>query len=137
MPDGPFWLIYDNFFIQIYFKNGEIIKEDVLLINIQKKQVFVGNLKNNTYILETQSPDINDIRFKQYECMKILKIPEKPNPIIPKYKNDTKIRLPLKIFALPQEHRIMVRPSKILNYNRIAKTGSVGIMHLLGNLRNF
>ena len=118
MPDGPFWLIHDNFFIQIYFKNGKIIKDDVLLINIQKKIVFVGNLVNNTYILETQSQVINDISFGQYECMKILKIPEKLKPIIPQYKNNSKIRLPLKVFALPQEHRIMVRPSKILNYNR-------------------
>ena len=40
----------------------------------------------------------------------------------------------MKIIALPSEQRIMIRPSRILYFNRVAKTGSLNMIILFQSL---
>ena len=91
----------------------------------------MGNLSNNTYLTNARKIVNVIVRVQKTYCLNILEIPTTNETI---KSEEIKIRLPLKVFSLIDELRIMIRPSKILNFNRVAKTGSVGIAHLLVDL---
>ena len=129
MPDGPFWLLNEHQFIQINISKGHIIPKDVILADTKSRTAVIGNLENNTYLTNTR--EIMNIMFEQSSCLNLIKL-SSVNETIKRDKPN--IRLPLKVYSLFDEHRIMIRPSKILNFNRVAKTGSVGIAHLLADL---
>ena len=122
-------MIYDHQFIQLRLSKGHIVANDIVLANSKSRTAILGNLRNNTYL--TNARKILNIRFRQSNCLKMIDIP-KMEETIPN--GESKIRLPLKVFSLVDEQRIMIRPSKIMYFNRVAKTGSLGIAHLLADL---
>ena len=128
MPDGPFWLIYEHQFIQMYLNKGYIVDTNVIVANSKSKEVMVGKLSNNTYL--TKAQEMSNVVFGESNCLKVIQV-----PIIDNLEEaESSLRLPMKGFAIPEEQRIMIRQSKIMNFNRVAKTGSIGVAHLLVEL---
>ena len=130
LPHGPFWLIYENQFINVHFENGKMIEENVIFINNEQKTAVMGKLKNNSKLQEVKEIDLEHGDFK---CLKIIRIPTKfANSAV--INSEKYVKLPLKVIAAPHEQRIVIRPSKIMYFLRVAKTGTLGFMHLLAQL---
>ena len=72
---------------------------------------LIGTLLNDTYLKDAQKIDID--RIGEYNCLNLINIPHELH-------NGPKqtLRLPIKIVAMPNEQRVMIRPAKILFFNR-------------------
>ena len=74
--------------------------------------------------------EMSSVVFGESNCLQVIQVPIIEN----QDEAESSLRLPMKVFAIPEEQRIMIRPSKIMNFNRVAKTGSIGLAHLLVEL---
>ena len=120
--------MYENNYIQVYFNYGNLIEENVIWIGNNGKSL-IGTLKNHTYL--TNFREINVESTEDFKCLKVIRTSNN----VP-FKNSHKgiVKLPLKIIGLPEEQRILVRPSKIMFFIRVTKTGTVGMINLLHQL---
>ena len=123
LPHGPFWLVDENTFVQIHFHKGHLVKKNIILVDADKKVAKMGTLKNQMYLENVRNIIVESGQYtKDFHVIKI-----------PDYKEDSKgtTKLPIKVVVMPNDQsRIMVRPSRILYFNRVAKTGSLNLIIL-------
>ena len=79
LPHGPFW-IYSRFFEQmvfVHFDNGELIPENVVLIDEKNYQFAVkGKLVNSTFLENPVKVQIDGVG--EYNCLQVIKTSELP-----------------------------------------------------------
>ena len=126
LPNGPFWFVYENQYVQLYFERGHVIEENCMLLDVDERWAKIGSLKNQSYLQGAQKFEIN---VEIHKCMNVIQLPTNKHDTM---KED--IRLPIKISSMPDTGRIMVRPSNILYFNKIPKTASMGFQFLLQSL---
>ena len=124
LPHGPFWFIYKNQYVQVHFERGNIIEENVIMTNLNSNLAIIGELINSTYLVNARQVKVDFIG--EYKCMQVICIPTELSgePLI------SQVKIPLKIIPMIAEQRIMVKPSKIMYFNRVAKTGSQSFIKL-------
>ena len=124
---GPFWCRYESTFVQIHFFNGQLIKENIIIANSDTKKVIIGVLRNLSHVDNITQIDVKIGRYRGLHIVSVFE-----NRKVGHVQNTTK--LPFKIFAKPSEQRLMIRPSQILYFNRVAKTGSLNLIILMKSL---
>ena len=124
--DSLFFPIF--FFIQVHFNEGKIVPENTLLVDFEAEWAILGTLVNGSHLLNPLKIELDWVG--EYNCMQVLRIPKEISgePL------DHKVKLPSTILGLPESQRVMVKPSKMMFFNRVAKTGSQSIIHLLVTL---
>ena len=128
LPNGPFWIgnVFQKDFILVHFKNGQIIPQNVVSVNISNNTGVIGTLVNGQFLEQAQDISVNWVA--DYKCLKIVTLPS-----IDFSKPMKSLKLPTYIESLISEkdQRIMVRPTDFLYFPRVAKTGSNFIINLL------
>ena len=72
-------------------------------------------------------PDLPlDLQIGKTDCLCIVTVSNEKETTI----KEEVVRMPIKIIARPEEQRILVRPSKMLFFTRIAKTGKLMLMYM-------
>ena len=130
---GPFWFIHDSTFLQVHFCHGETVEENVILVDADTRHVDIGTLQNGTFLKNVRR--ISEIETEKYLSIVTVKIP--PNDSLIQLNNQTQpwaVKLPLKIIAIPSNQRLIVRPSRIMYFNRVAKTGTLSMLMLMKSL---
>ena len=76
LPDGPFWIFTGkkDQFVQVHFKQGELIKENTILIDFESEWALMGNLVNRTYLSNAKKIDLDWVG--EYHCLTVIRIPE-------------------------------------------------------------
>ena len=133
---GPFWFIHESTFIQVHFCHGEAVEENVILVDADTRHVDIGTLQNGTILKNARR--LSEIETGKYLSTVTVKIPLNDSSLI-KLNNQTTqpwvIKLPLKIVAVPSNvQRLIVRPSRIMYFNRVAKTGTLNMLMLMKSL---
>jgi len=107
----------------VHFNRGHLVPENSIFLDPKVKYAMMGVL-NGTYLEEAEMVDLEKVA--EYQCIPVIKMPPKDPQIKPQ-----KILSP---FTISNDNksvqRIMIRPAKIMFYNRVAKTGSQSIMAL-------
>ena len=67
-----------------------------------------------------------DLQIGKTDCLCIVTVSNEKETTI----KEEVVRMPIKIIARPEEQRILVRPSKMLFFTRIAKTGKLMLMSI-------
>ena len=121
LAQGPVWILPPNFrkeekAVLAHFHQGSIVQDNVILLDMKTQSGIIGRLVNDTYLVDTKT--FNEFQTADYNCLRTLKIPENTE------KFGKVVKLPVKVAATPETSRIHVRSSKILFFNRVAKTGS-------------
>ena len=79
LPHGPFW-IYSRFFEQmvfVHFENGELIPENVVLVDEKNYQFAVkGKLVNYTFLENPVKVQIDGVG--EHNCLQVIKTSELP-----------------------------------------------------------
>ena len=124
LPHGPFWFMYEEHYVFVHFIRGHIYEENVLVTNHGSEWAMLGRVLNNTYLVDARNIKIGWIG--NYKCMPVIRIPTELSldPL------KSRMKLPIKIFPMLAEQKVMVRPSKIMYFNRVAKTGSQSFIKL-------
>ena len=128
LPHGPFWIFsrFYNQFIFMHFEHGKIFEEEVILYSPEEKKLLKGKMVENSFLKDAKEVKISKIG--QYNCLQVIKTEEIEGH---QTKQEDLIRLPVKIFSSIKDQRILIRPGKLLYYNRVAKTGSQSFTRLL------
>jgi hypothetical protein len=155
-PHGPCWVFGEDQTILVHFDQGHLVPQNVILL--ENKSALMGQLANDSYL-----EDVHQVKLENtadFKCLQVVQIPSKnvhissetasPLPQIRFFKNYFQktiiiitmqnYRLTAKIIAVPEEGRIIVRPAKMLYFNRVAKTGSmtfISLFNALGKKNNF
>ena len=78
-------------------------------------------------IFSEVKPDLPlDLQIGKTDCLCIVTVSNEKETTI----KEEVVRMPIKIIARPEEQRILVRPSKMLFFTRIAKTGKLMLMSI-------
>ena len=130
LPHGPFWIgnYFHQKFILVHLHKGQIVSENVVQFDVVTLTAIQGNLVNGSLLDVPQQFQIN--KFGEYKSIKII-------PTIPYNSSNvgnSAIILDSYIEYVPFEQRILVRPSNFLFFNRIPKTGSSTLKHLISKL---
>lgn len=129
-PHGPFWVLSPNQeqFMQVHFNEGKLVPENTLLVDFEAEWAILGTLVNGSHLLNPLKIELDWVG--EYNCMQVLRIPKEVSgePL------DHKVKLPSTILGLPESQRVLVKPSKMMFFNRVAKTGSQSFIHLLVTL---
>ena len=127
---GPFWFTYENTFLQVHFCNGYLVEENVILVDSDTRQAKIGLLRNGTYLSNLQRVDIKTGKYRDAVIVKV------PRDLLKLEKKQIKslTKLPIRIIAMPSKQRLMIRPSRIMYFNRVAKTGSFNMLVLMQSL---
>ena len=114
--------------MQVHFNEGKIVPENTLLVDFEAEWAILGTLVNGSHLLNPLKIELDWVG--EYNCMQVLRIPKEISgePL------DHQVKLPSTILGLPESQRVMVKPSKMMFFNRVAKTGSQSIIHLLVTL---
>ena len=114
--------------MQVHFNEGKIVPENTLLVDFEAEWAILGTLVNGSHLLNPLKIELDWVG--EYNCMQVLRIPKEISgePL------DHKVKLPSTILGLPESQRVMVKPPKMMFFNRVAKTGSQSIIHLLVTL---
>ncbi len=121
---GPAWILPPDYkqerkAILVHFHQGDIVQDNVILLDQKSGQASIGKLVNDTYLVDVVEMD--SLSTSDYNCVKTIKIKK---PEVTQKSRGKVIKLPVKIVANPEESRVHIRSSKILFFNRVAKTGS-------------
>ena len=93
----------------------------------------IGTLVNGTYLKNPQKIEIDWIG--EYHCLQTIRIPsELPNSDNNNNNNKEVVKLPIKVVEMLEQQKIMIRPSQIMYFNRVAKTGSQSFIKLFFTL---
>ena len=131
LPHGPFWFVYEKQYVQVHFDKGRVVEDNVIMVDHENEWAMIGKLVNNTYLIDVRNIDIDWIG--DYKCLQVIRVPTD----LSGEPSKTRVKLPVKIIPMLAEQKIMVRPSKIMYFNRVAKTGSqsfIKLFKLLGNM---
>ena len=126
LAHGPFWFCYENYHFLIHFQNGRHLQENVVVLDSDKNNARNGRLVNDTHLIIDSKPI--DFKVAKYKSLHIIKGENEHQ------KQKGLMKMPIRIVSMPQEQRIMVKPSNVLYFNRVAKTGSYSFMTLLSVL---
>ena len=95
-----------------------------------------GILVNGTYLKNPQKIEIDWVG--EYHCLQTIRV---PSELQPNYSDDNAagqhkevIRLPIKVIEMFGQQKIIIRPSQIMYFNRVAKTGSQSFIKLFFTL---
>jgi len=129
-PHGPFWILSpdQDQYMQVHFNEGRIVPENTLLLDFEAEWAILGTLVNGSHLLNPLKIELDWVG--EYNCMQVLRIPKEVSgePL------DHKVKLPSTILGVPESQRVIVKPSKMMYFNRVAKTGSQSFIHLLVTL---
>ena len=131
LPHGPFWFAYEKHYVQVHFDKGRVVADNVIMVEHENEWAMIGKLVNQTYLVDARKIDIDWIG--DYKCMQVIRIPND----LSREPSKTRVKLPVKIIPMLPEQKIMVRPSKIMYFNRVAKTGSqsfIKLFKMLGDM---
>ena len=130
--DGPGWIFPPDYtksgYIYAVFKEGELDeKYPVIHFSSDLKIIYAGKL-NGTWLQEAVKVNIEGMA--DYDCIKTLRVSEMSE-------NAAKfeVKLPVLIKTVSEIGLILVRSSKTLVFNRVAKTGSQSLIELLVQLK--
>ena len=124
LPHGPFWFVYEYQFMQVLFFGGEMFEDRIVLVDTENNSVVTGKLTDGSRLVDIFNVEVS---FGDLKGIKVAQITKK-------LQRRKDLKLPLRIIAAPMEQRIIIKPAKILYFLRVAKTGSLSVMHLLGQL---
>ena len=133
LPHGPFWVfsfLSKDQFMYVHFNHGNLVHENTIVMDTNAKYAMIGTL-NKTHLVDAEMVHLEDIA--EYQCMPVLKMPLN-DPKIIEGGGRQQILSPFTINSDINLQRIMIRSSKIMFYNRVAKTGSQSITELFRNL---
>jgi hypothetical protein len=135
-PHGPFWVYSPDQeqVVLVHFDQGHLVPDNVVLLDHDAEWAMMGKLVNDSYLEDVRKIDVDWIG--EYKCLTVLRLPK----IDDSDEKIAKFRLPVKIIGVPSQARIIVRPSKMMYFNRVAKTGSqsfIALLHKLGAKHNF
>ena len=125
MAHGPFWVMQDSIYVQVHFENGYLIAENVIVLDLDRKKATIGTLRDQNHLDQVRNIVVETGQFNE---IRVIKVPTF------QISQENSMKLPMKIIALPSEQRIMIRPSRILYFNRVAKTGSLNMIILFQSL---
>ena len=134
LPHGPFWVfsfLSKHQFMYVHFNHGNLVHENSIVIDTNAKYAMIGTL-NRTHLVDAEMVHLEDIA--KYQCMPVLKMPLYDPNINESGVGRQQILSPFTINSDINLQRIMIRSSKIMFYNRVAKTGSKSISELFRNL---
>ena len=128
VPDGPFWMrnTYKTTFTFIHFDMGQIIPNNVALVDISTNSGSIGELVNGSYLQHAQDMQVN--WYADYKCLKVIALPSKDHS---KPMNNATIKLPIYIESTLNDQNVLIHPSDFLYFNRVAKTGSTAFTKLI------
>lgn len=126
MAHGPFWVMQDSIYVQVHFENGYLIAENVIVLDLDRKKATIGTLRDQNHLDQVRNIVVETGHFNDIRVIKV--------PPTFQISQENSMKLPMKIIALPSEQRIMIRPSRILYFNRVAKTGSLNMIVLFQSL---
>ena len=75
LPNGPFWIgnVFQENFTLVHLKNGQIIPQNVVSVNIRKNTGVIGTLVNGQFLEQAQDISVNWVA--DYKCLKIVTLP--------------------------------------------------------------
>ena len=154
---GPFWLIYEtSTFLQLHFCQGHLVEENVILVDADTRHVKIGTLQNGgggSYLKNVER--MLEIKTGKYLATIAVKIPPNRSQRLMHVNNNNNnqsqgemsfmeekpcstyeenVKLPIKIMAIQSKQRLMIRPSRIMYFNRVAKTGTLNMLMLMKSL---
>ena len=75
LPNGPFWIgnVFQENFTLLHLKNGQIIPQNVVSVNIRKNTGVIGTLVNGQFLEQAQDISVNWVA--DYKCLKVVTLP--------------------------------------------------------------
>ena len=128
VPHGPFWIrnALKTTFTFIHFDFGQIIPNNVAIIDINTNSGSIGELVNGSHLQHAQDMQVN--WYADYKCLKVIALPSKDHS---KPMNSATIKLPIYIESTLNDQNVLIHPSDFLYFNRVAKTGSTAFTKLI------
>ena len=123
-PRGPFWVIYENHFIQVHFEDGYLSSNNIFIVNTDQQSALTGSLRKQNYVSAVKRVVKSKVLTKQ--CIMLIASTLETLPI-----QRDNVKLPIKIIWLADENRLMIRPAKMLYFNRVPKTASMSFAFML------
>ena len=132
---GPFWFIYESTFVQVHFCHGELLERNVILADSDTRQVKIGTLQNGNILKNVEK--LLEFEIRKYLKTISVKVPSHYSSrleVNDHTHSPVVLELPMKIIAIPSNRRLIIRPSRIMYFNRVAKTGTFYLLHLMKSL---
>ena len=104
-----------------------MVKEHTVMVDDEADWAWMGTLINGSRLVNATKIDVDWVG--EYNCMNILRIPKADQEV-----GQESLFLPVKVVMDLRGQRILVKPSKMLYFNRVAKTGSQSFTHLFVKL---
>ena len=127
LPHGPFWILSpkQDQYMQVHFREGKLVPENTLILDFEAEWAILGTLVNGSHLLNPTKIELDWVG--EYNCMQVLRIPKEVSGEVLTHK----VKTQSSIVGVPESQRIIARPSKMMFFNRVAKTGSQSFIHLL------
>ena len=75
LPNGPFWIgnVFQENFTLLHLKNGQIIPQNVVSVNIRQNTGVIGTLVNGQFLEQAQDISVNWVA--DYKFLKVVTLP--------------------------------------------------------------
>ena len=133
VPHGPFWIMpwivtSSSQYMFLHFFRGQLIPDNTVLFDVRSRFAMMGTLVNGSILDQAQLVEVDQVGLYR-DIIPVIKLP----PWDAKERCQ-RLQSPYKIFYDASNQRVLVRPSRLMYYNRIAKTGSISMVELLRKL---
>ena len=133
VPHGPFWILpwiptSSPQYMFLHFFQGQLIPDKTVVFDVKSRFAMMGTLVNGSILDPAQLVEVDQVGLYR-DIIPVIKL-----PLWDSEERNQRLKSPYKIFYDASNQRVLVRPSRLLYYNRIAKTGSISMTELLRKL---